>query len=572
MTIQAKLTDDTFPVAEPCSVEILCTSDQDLAPGDRIEFQFPNSWCLVTGPSYTRAFQTADPEGGHYVQVTAPDTDAQFEHEIVPRQLNYPECKSRHGRCIVATLKGGSVPAGQTLALVYRNTFAAYVAETETVWVRIQGETPEPLPAITTRPGPGVSMRVLVPSGVEPGQEFDVLIVSLDRFENASNTAFENESLARSDGAVAAEGLTFTGSVRVPATLSEPGVYRFRFRDTASNAVQVAEGCRGPYWGDTHIHTKLSSDAQGVNPYKYAKDVSGLDFGAAMDHCDSLGEGGYRILEEWADAGDEPGRFVALLGDERNPEALTGHHNVYFVDAETFRRNRAPCAGEEPPDPEDEAAALARLDPAQAILIPHHTGITFGDLKPEGIGASVNWDAWTDPGLRPVMEIYSHHGQSELYAPQHCLAYEFNRMRNPERRANTSTPGPYYAQDYWMKGWRIGCIGSSDEHSGQGGRRHGGIAAVRSADLSRAGLFDALRRRHCYATTGERILIEFSINGVEMGDCGQLHRDDPLDIALRVWGTDLLVKVEILRFRVGIDSAFVPIVSQAPRPGARRET
>ncbi|MFO7900717.1 MAG: DUF3604 domain-containing protein [Planctomycetota bacterium] len=573
MAVHARLEADTFPVTEPCSVEIVCTSDHELGPGDTVQFQFPHSWSLVTGPSFTRALQADDPDGEHYVQVTAPGTDAVFEHTIRPRQLNFPEHESRHGRLVTGTVERGTVPAGAEIRLGYHNTFAPYVAEEETVWVAVGGESPAEPPAIRTTAGPAEAVRLIVPSGVEPGRPFDVLAVSLDRFDNRSATTFEDRSLVLAgDGSTVADGLTFTGSTRVPVTLDKEGVYRFRMDETVSNAVKVATDCRGPYWGDIHIHTKLSGDGQGVNPYPYARDVSGLEFAAAMDHWDALGEGGYDILEAWAAADNEPGRFVTLFGDERNPPALTGHHNLYFRDLETFRKHRALPGRGSKRDPDDEAAALELLDPSRAMLIPHHTGIQFGALSTEGIGAAVNWDAWDDPGLRPACEIYSHHGQSELYAPQHCLAYEFNRMRNPERRANSSVPGPYYAQDYWMAGWRIGCLASSDQHSGQGGRRHGGVAAVRAPELTREALFDAIRRRHCYATTGERILIEFSIDDIEMGQCGQTAPGQRVDVSLRVWATDLLLKVEILRFRFGVDTRFSPLVSEAPRPHKKRHT
>jgi hypothetical protein len=164
------------------------------------------------------------------------------------------------------------------------------------------------------------------------------------------------------------------------------------------------------------------------------------------------------------------------------------------------------------------------------------------------------------------MEIYSHHGQSEFYCPSHLLAYECNRMRNPERRANTSVPGPYYAQDYWMKGKRIGVIASSDEHSGQGGRRHGGIAAVFAGDLTRKGIFKAIRDRRCYATTGERILVDFTVDELPMGSVGRRQSGTEVDICLNVWGTDKLLRVDILRHRFGIDKGFIPIVSMLPRP------
>jgi hypothetical protein len=200
------------------------------------------------------------------------------------------------------------------------------------------------------------------------------------------------------------------------------------------------------------------------------------------------------------------------------------------------------------------------------MVIPHHTGITFGDYTGADRGAAVDVDAVEDGGLRPVMEIYSHHGQSDVYAPQHVLAYEFNRMRNLERRANSSVPGPHYAQDYWKTGRRFGVIASSDEHSGQGGRRHGGIAAVWADELTRDGIFAALRARRCYATTGERILVEFEVAGVPMGQEAAVPAGSKALVRLAAWGTATLLRMEVLRFQFGADDGFVCIASMAPRP------
>ena len=119
-----------------------------------------------------------------------------------------------------------------------------------------------------------------------------------------------------------------------------------------------------------------------------------------------------------------------------------------------------------------------------------------------------------------------------------------------------------------MAGHRLGVIGSSDEHSGQGGRRHGGLAAVWAEELTREGIFDALRQRHCYATTGERILMDFAVDGIGMGDAARRAIGSRLTIRLRVWGTDALLRVEVLRYRFGQDSGFVPILAEAPRPEA----
>ncbi|MFH1968752.1 MAG: DUF3604 domain-containing protein [Verrucomicrobiota bacterium] len=566
MPLQAQCTQEFFNVAEPCSVDVVLTVDRKFKPQDRIEFQFPNSWLLLTGPSYTREIQCTDRTKEHFVSVAVPEhDDTRFVLTIEKRNLYYPQGAVRHGRLVTAELITGSVSAGTVIHIRYENTFAPYVAETEELWLRVNGQAPETVPVLKVQAGAHERFRVLVPSCANMGKGFDVLIVSLDRFENPSITPFKDERLTLTDGTVVAEHLHVSGSLRVRAQIEQPGLYRFRFRDALSNAIKVGTGTLGPYWGDIHIHTKLSHDGQGTDPYAYAREVSGLDFAGVTDHWESLGSEGYRVLTKWAKDANVPGAFVTIPGYERNPMELTGHHNVYFRDLAGMNC-RVAIPGKNENVPANSFLHLQDADASAAMLIPHHTGINFGDLPRTGIGCSVDWDACDDRGLRPVMEIYSHHGQSEQYNPQHLLAYEWNRMRNSERRANTSVPGPFYAQDYWMKGKRIGVIASSDEHSGQGGRCHGGIAAVFSDSLTREGIFDALRQRRCYATTGERIIVEFSIDEIAMGESGKRATGDRVTIRMQVWGTDVLLRVEIMRYRFGIDPHFLPVISTAPRP------
>lgn len=565
--MQAYCTQDVFTAGEKCDLCVIVTSDNDLLPGDRIAFQFPHSWTLVSGPSFTRPLQTTDPQGPHYICLETEDPAHRFTITIENRQLNHPDGHTRHGRLVTAELTHGNVPAGSRIAIRYANTVAPYVAEQETLWLRINGDqAPETPPALHTVGAAHAYFRVIVPSRVAPEDPFDALIVSLDRFDNPSSTPFEHMRLEHTDGSPIAENLQIKGSLRVRSRIATPGIYRLRLEQTLSNPVKVAAGSDKIYWGDIHIHTGLSHDGQGNDPYAYARHVSGLDFAATADHWESLGPEGYRIMEARMTNAECPGQFVTLPAYERNAPELTGHHNIYFRNTQALRSQaildpREALGG----IPDNRLEHLENTDPQSLMLIPHHTGISFGKLPEKGIGCAVDWNAVESPPPRPVMEIYSHHGQSETYNPQHLLAYEINRLRNPEQRANTSVPGPYYAQDYWMAGQRIGVIGSSDEHSGQGGRRHGGIAAVRTTTLTREAIFDALQQRQCYATTGERILVEFSIDGIGQGQEATRPAQTALPIRLDVWGTEPLLRVEILRYRFGRDTAFIPIYSAYPQ-------
>lgn len=562
-TITAELAANTFTVREDCSLHLTIRTDSPLAPGDSLEVQLPVSWLVVYAPSFTKELQTSDPSGAHYVAVQAEGGHAAFDIEILRRQPWYQEGETRHGRCIRATLTTGSVPANAPISVRFENTQAAYLAERETIWLRVNGVAPVREPELLTIAGPAKTIRLIVPSSAKPDRTFDVLIVSLDRYDNCSSTRYTGRRLATTDGARVAEGLAFTGSMRVPVTLATEGVYRFAMDEYVSNAVKVSASAAGPYWGDIHVHTKRSSDGIGTEPYAYAKEVSGLDFAATADHWSSLGPPGYEENVRWAEEANRPGQFVTLFADERNPKGLMGHHNVYFQTREDFERFAwFTYDPEYVPDYERRFyEELPRRSPDGAMVVPHHTGISFGRGS-----AAIDAEAFGRSGLpermRPVMEVFSMHGQSERYAPGEPLSYERHRNTELEGRVNRSVPGPHYARDYWKQGYKLGVIGSSDCHSGQPGRSFSGIAGVMAGALTRTAVFQAVRDRRCYATTGERILLEFRVAGTPMGRTITSRPGDRLAVTLTVYGTTPLTSVQVLRYRFGVDEEFVPVISE----------
>jgi hypothetical protein len=183
---------------------------------------------------------------------------------------------------------------------------------------------------------------------------------------------------------------------------------------------------------------------------------------------------------------------------------------------------------------------LARLDPEMAFAAPHHLGIdwcTQAGYPPER-------DPWV-----PLLEIYSQHGQSEMYAPEHILSYEFNRTRGQESKYAASVNAPVYARDAWSQGRRYGVVASSDDHMAQPGKPVKGLAAVLAPENTREALFASLKARRTYGTTGERILLDLRINGREMGQEVFVKGKRPVSIDIEVHGTDGIGFVEVARLR-----------------------
>jgi len=169
-----------------------------------------------------------------------------------------------------------------------------------------------------------------------------------------------------------------------------------------------------------------------------------------------------------------------------------------------------------------------KLETGEALTIPHHLGIQWGryvgPLDGPGLqdvktgdssatnGPKLDWTLPHDERLRPVLEMYSEHGTSELYNPNDPLAYEQVRFTGA-----TSGNGPHYARDAWVAGLPMGVVAASDNHTSHPGLAHTGLTAVIAPELTREAVFDAILARHTYATTGARILLDINVAGVAMG-------------------------------------------------------
>jgi len=110
-----------------------------------------------------------------------------------------------------------------------------------------------------------------------------------------------------------------------------------------------------------------------------------------------------------------------------------------------------------------------------------------------------------------VVELYSHWGSGEYYG-------------NPLQFTGVDVHPPSFIDVALKRGIKLGFIGSTDEHGGAPGDGitfynplGAGMACVWASDFSRESIFDALYDRYCYATTGARIILKFSVNGEFMG-------------------------------------------------------
>ena len=262
-----------------------------------------------------------------------------------------------------------------------------------------------------------------------------------------------------------------------------------------------------------------------------------------------------------ADQANEPGVFTAFVAYEWTGMSNGGnlHRNV------VYRSSAAPdlpFSADDSADPEDLWTALAAQEEAgiQAFAIPHNAnvsdGLMFADETLSGEDLTADY-ADRRTRWEPLQEIFQVKGQSEahpvLSADDEFADFEIKESLLSFDRRDGILPGSYtrdglreglaYRAREGFDPFDFGVIGSSDGHGasapveedqfhgklplldGSAGIRlgtsnlippsqsgvlewgSGGLAAVWAEENTRASLFDAMRRRETYATSGPRIRV-----------------------------------------------------------------
>jgi hypothetical protein len=125
-------------------------------------------------------------------------------------------------------------------------------------------------------------------------------------------------------------------------------------------------------------------------------------------------------------------------------------------------------------------------------------------------------------------------------------------------------------QDALEQGYRVGILANSDGHKGRHGASHpgaslfgayGGLSCLLAPELSRAGLIEALQRRHHYATTGCRLVLDVQ---AAFDHEAQLFADDPQLGPTTSTGVRSAMMGDILRSDHDVMEFTIEAVASAP--------
>ncbi len=228
-------------------------------------------------------------------------------------------------------------------------------------------------------------------------------------------------------------------------------------------------------------------------------------------------EEGWPGIQKLIKENNKPGEFVTFLGYEWSSGRWGDRIVYYFNDDEPIRFANT------------SAELYSSLQGVKAMVIPHHTAYPVHHR-------GLDWDTFYS-SQAPVVEMFSGHGSSET--DDGPFDFTGNPM-GPRARAGTAQRG-------LELGHIFGFIGSSDEHAGFAGFYGHGLAAVHAEELTREAIWDAFWKRRTYAVTGDRILLDFQLNGNPMGSVLKAGPKQPRQMAIAVDGWDSLDRVEILK-------------------------
>jgi hypothetical protein len=389
-------------------------------------------------------------------------------------------------------------------------------------------------PKIRIAPGPGIRWHALLPTLVRASEPFRLALKIDDKWGNPSDLVdrvvrFVPEGSFSQLPASLHIGAGTFGAIVDGLSVAEPGEVSIRVLDEAghelcrSNPLRVAprDTALVHFWGDTHGQ---SNETLGTNT---AREY--FEFGRDRAHVDVMGHQGndfqitgafWRELNALSKEFDKPGRFVCIPGYEWSANtAVGGDRNVHYRhEGETIHRSShaqiadAADIVDEASDAHTAHELFAKLKGKDCVVLAH-VGGRYADIK------------------------YAHDGVLETSVEVHSAWGTFE----------------WILHDAFEKGFRVGIVGNSDGHKGRPGACYpgasffgsqGGLTCFLAERLDRDAIFESMRRRRHYATTGNRAFVSVA---VELRADGELFERDPALGPARAERTRRLIMGDIAR-------------------------
>ena len=338
--------------------------------------------------------------------------------------------------------------------------------------------------------GPARDWKLVGPTLRRPGEPFRIGIKAEDAWGNVAVPGHRRLRLAANgpveglpnavdfpDGgqAIAVEGLSITRQgVVTLCLLGEDGEEL-----AVTPPVVTRDGPVASYWGDLHGQSGETVGIGTIEEYLgFARDHAFLDVSGHQGNDFQITNAFWDKINAVTAAMDDPDRFVVFPGYEWSGNTpVGGDHNVFFRHEGRQIRRSSHAMLADRSDFGTDATTLAALFEALAdedcVLWAHVGG------RPADVGSA------HDPKLKTAVEVHSNWGTFE-----------------------------WILTDSLALGHRVGVVANSDGHKGRPGAgppgatefgAYGGLTCFLAPELTRDAIFECLRRRHHYGTSGSRL-------------------------------------------------------------------
>lgn len=366
-------------------------------------------------------------------------------------------------------------------------------------------------------PGEPARLVCIVPTQLTAGEQAEVFVKGEDKWGNPT-PAPENLSLSVEGSALALklDGRKITGKAMGTAHL----VAAANGMRCRSNPLTVLpEKARFlKFWGDLHAQSGSTVGTGNEDDYfAYGRDRARLDFTCHQGNDFQMTDQDVKNLAAAVKKFNADGKFVVFPGIEWSANtAAGGDRNVIYLedDQPVFRSSHwqisEPETDQTPAHPAPELFDRIRKH-GKALLVAH-VGGRYADIR-----------RYMDDQVCPLVELVSCWGIFE-----------------------------WMLWDAFDKNYIVGVVCNSDGHKGRPGAEGpgagefgiaGGLTCVLTESLSRNAVFNALKNRRCYGTTGARMDISFDASGHCMGECFSMR--SPVTIRASVKGTSTLEALEL---------------------------
>ena len=351
-------------------------------------------------------------------------------------------------------------------------------------------------PHISIVPGAVHQWKAVLPTLRHPGSVFRLGIKAEDNWGNPTDQASGQFTLKST---LLVEGLPNTidyplgekSLILDQLKVEEPGVVRIQMLDETGNCIAEAgpllieeKGFSG-YWGDLHGQSGESIGITTSKDYfEFARNKAFLDVTGHQANDFQVNNAFWKYLNELTAQYHENGRFVVFPGYEWSGNtAVGGDRNVFFRNEGRQIRRSSHALLDDRTDIDTDSPSAAQLFEDlqdEDCVVYAHVGGRYADIAQAH-----------DPRLETAMEIHSAWGTFE-----------------------------WLLTDGFPLGHRSGVVCNSDGHKGRPGASYpgaatfgayGGLTCFLTSDLTRDGIFECLRRRHHYGTTGCRMHMDVKV-------------------------------------------------------------